>query len=74
MQQYFAKYCNKVYILTFELTEIFDQVNYCGLLFKLANLGISVDIIVLLSYWFKHIFSVVVWDMVNYLSLFALNV
>jgi len=60
--EYFTKYGSNVYISTLDLTKAFDRVNHCGLLLKLTNLGVPVDIIVLLSYWFKHIFSVVVWD------------
>ena len=60
--EYFTKYGSNVYISTLDLTKALDRVHHSELLLKLANLGVPVVIIILLSYWFEHIFSVVVWD------------
>ena len=59
--EYFAKYDSSAYISTLDLNKAF-RVNHFGLPLKLANLGVPVDIIALLSYWFQHIFLVALWD------------
>ena len=60
--EYFNEYGSTVYLASLDISKAYDSVNHCVLIYKLYEIGVPSDLILLFVYWFQNLFCVVVWE------------
>ena len=53
---YFTTHGSNVYVSTLHLSKALVRINNCQLIIKLISVGVPVDVIIMLGYWFQNMY------------------